>query len=220
VKLELNPHFVLNALNSVSALLYVDPGRARNVVARLGDLLRRTLENSDLRQVPLSEEIHQLRPYVEIEEVRFGSQLRVEWQVDADTLDVPVPHMVLQPLVENAVKHGIGGAAGRGAHPCVARRRHGAPPGVRQRAGPVRPPRVPRRRNRPVQRALAAGGHVRRCRGVRADRRPRTAAPWRASRCPPRPVPRPKRDQGHPYDGSPGAPAGLSLPRAGASSLS
>jgi two-component system, LytTR family, sensor kinase len=112
LKLELNPHMVLNALNSVSALLYVDPERARDVLVRLGELLRRTLENSELQQVPLAEEIRQLQPYVDIQRVRFGTQLRVEWEVDDDTRDLPVPHMVLQPLVENAIKHGISGSGG------------------------------------------------------------------------------------------------------------
>ncbi|MBV9108474.1 MAG: histidine kinase, partial [Gemmatimonadetes bacterium] len=108
LKLELNPHFVLNTLNSVSALVSIDPPRARHVVVRLGDLLRSTLESSELEQVTLAEEIRQLRPYVEIQEVRFGSRLRVEWEVDGGAMGMMVPHMVLQPLVENAIKHGIG----------------------------------------------------------------------------------------------------------------
>ncbi len=115
LKLELNPHFLFNALHAVSSLLRRDADGAERVLLRLSDLLRRALGSVRTHEVSLEEEIETLRPFVEIEQVRYGAALHVSWEVEEDALDATVPHMILQPLVENAVKHGLGprGGAGR-----------------------------------------------------------------------------------------------------------
>lgn len=107
LKEQLNPHFLFNSLNSISALTTVDPARAREMCVLLADFLRKTLGLSDRPDILLSEEIQLLESYLAIERVRFGNRLRVEIDVEPGLLELPVPPLLLQPIVENAVKHGI-----------------------------------------------------------------------------------------------------------------
>ena len=107
LKMELNPHFLFNALNSISSLLYSDVDAAAHMVERLRELLRRALAQVDTQCVPLRDEIELLSLYLQIEQTRFGERLAVEWEVEPGVLDAEVPHLVLQPLVENAIKHAI-----------------------------------------------------------------------------------------------------------------
>ena len=107
LKMQLQPHFLFNTLNAISALIPAEAQPARRMVARLGDLLRTTLEHEETQEVTLREELAFLQPYLEIEQVRLGDRLTVVMNVAPDTLDARVPHLLLQPLVENAVRHGI-----------------------------------------------------------------------------------------------------------------
>jgi hypothetical protein len=106
LRLQLNPHFLLNALNSVAALLR-DPPAARRMAARLGDFVRHVLNTTDHDVVPLRDELRIASAYVDIENVRFGMRLALEIDVDDALLDIPVPTLMLQPLVENSVRHGL-----------------------------------------------------------------------------------------------------------------
>jgi two-component system, LytTR family, sensor kinase len=104
---QLHPHFLFNTLNSISALLQTAPGEASRMLELLEDLLRRTLSSAQEHVVPLSEELQILEPYLEIEQARFQDWLRIEWRVEPDSRSALVPHLLLQPLVENAIHHGI-----------------------------------------------------------------------------------------------------------------
>ena len=107
LRLQLNPHFLFNTLHAISALIHEDPEAADRMVARLSDLLRLSLDQSKPQEVPLSEEIAFLDCYLEIERTRFGDRLKIEKQIAAETQDALVPFLLLQPLVENAIRHGI-----------------------------------------------------------------------------------------------------------------
>ena len=104
---QLHPHFLFNTLNTVSGLIRTDPDAADTMIDRLGDLLRMTLHKSGIQEVSLKEELDVLGKYVEIERTRFGNRLTVDLRVQPETLDAQVPSLVLQPLVENAIRHGI-----------------------------------------------------------------------------------------------------------------
>ena len=107
LQMQLNPHFLFNSLHSISALMHQDLEAADRMMVRLSDLLRSALENSDTQEVTLREELKFLQNYLEIEQIRFGSRLTVKTDVALDTLDARVPNLILQPLVENAIRHGI-----------------------------------------------------------------------------------------------------------------
>ena len=107
LRTQLQPHFLFNALNSATVLTTADPLRASRVLLKLSELLRLTLDRAAPHEVPLRQELAQLEPYVEIQQIRFGARLAVTREVESDTLDALVPTLVLQPLVENAVRHGI-----------------------------------------------------------------------------------------------------------------
>jgi LytS/YehU family sensor histidine kinase len=109
LRLQLNPHFLFNSLHSIAALATLDGPRAREMCLRLAEFLRISLKSGDRENVPLSEEIALARSYLEVERVRFGARLRVEERIDTAASAIPVPALLLQPLVENAVKHGIAG---------------------------------------------------------------------------------------------------------------
>jgi sensor histidine kinase YesM len=107
LQMQLNPHFLFNTLHTISALMHKDVEAADSMVARLSDLLRLALENTDANEVPLEQELDFLRRYLEIEQTRFGDRLAVNLDIAPETLTVPVPNLLLQPLVENAIRHGI-----------------------------------------------------------------------------------------------------------------
>lgn len=104
---QLHPHFLFNTLHAISTLMHRDVEAADRMLARLSDLLRLTLENAGTQEVRLKEELDFLEQYLEIERTRFGDRLTVELEVDPDTLDAMVPNLILQPLVENAIRHGV-----------------------------------------------------------------------------------------------------------------
>jgi two-component system, LytTR family, sensor kinase len=104
---QLHPHFLFNTLNTISGLIHSDADAADVMIDRLGDLLRMTLHKSGIQEVTLKEELEVLQKYVEIEQTRFGSRLQVAMQIEPETLDAQVPNLLLQPLVENAIRHGI-----------------------------------------------------------------------------------------------------------------
>ena len=114
LKMQLHPHFLFNSLHAISSLILIEPVRANRMVALLGDFLRETLDHSDEQVVPLEEELRFLKCYLEIEETRFEDRLTVDFSIDEGTLGVSVPHLILQPIVENAVKHGIAPFASKG----------------------------------------------------------------------------------------------------------
>lgn len=114
LRYQLQPHFLFNTMNAISTLVLSDqPRAATEMIGRLANLLRDTLDAPDIHEVPLSDELAVTEEYLAIEAVRFGERLVVHWDLDPAVADVLVPRLILQPLVENAVRHGI------------ARRQHG-----------------------------------------------------------------------------------------------
>jgi sensor histidine kinase YesM len=119
---ELHPHFLFNTLHAISTLVHTDPEAADRMISRLSDLLRLTFDRSGAAGVPLKEELEFLQKYLEIEQIRFQDRLTVNFDIDPDTLDTDVPRMILQPLVENAIKHGIAPRSGQGLIQISARK--------------------------------------------------------------------------------------------------
>jgi two-component system sensor histidine kinase AlgZ len=115
LKFQLNPHFLFNSLHSIAALATLDGARAREMCIRLSDFLRSSLSLGDRESIPLREELALARSYLEVERVRFGARLQVEESVDSACEDCLAPALLLQPLVENAVKHGVAGLVEGGA---------------------------------------------------------------------------------------------------------
>ncbi|MBI4850599.1 MAG: histidine kinase [Acidobacteria bacterium] len=107
LKAQLQPHFIFNALNSISALQLRDIRAAQKMIANLGQFLRLTLKNTNAQEIMLKEEITLLRYYLDIEQVRFQDRLTINFDVDEEVIYAKVPNLILQPLVENAIKHGI-----------------------------------------------------------------------------------------------------------------
>jgi two-component system, LytTR family, sensor kinase len=107
LRMQLDPHFLFNALNTISAELESDPRRARRMLEQLGELLRCSLESQDQQEVPLAQELKLLQHYLAIQEARFEDRLRIELCVPEETLEARVPSQLLQPLVENALRHGL-----------------------------------------------------------------------------------------------------------------
>jgi sensor histidine kinase YesM len=107
LKMQLNPHFLFNTLNSISALMNKDKEGAEKMIARLGDFLRLTLENRGTQEVTLKEELDFLKCYLEIERIRFQDRLQVNINVEPETLRARLPNLILQPIVENAIIHGV-----------------------------------------------------------------------------------------------------------------
>jgi LytS/YehU family sensor histidine kinase len=104
---QLHPHFLFNTLNTVSILIDEDTKAARNMLVRLSDLLRSTLDSAKTHEVSLKQELEFIESYLEIERMRFHDRLTVEMHIDPKTLSAQVPDLILQPLVENAIRHGI-----------------------------------------------------------------------------------------------------------------
>jgi sensor histidine kinase YesM len=108
LKAQVNPHFLFNTLNTIAELIHADPARAEATVERLAEMFRYALAGSERGLVSLKEELTFLDGYLEIERARFGEQLGVTREIDPGALDAPVPSLILQPLVENAIQHGRG----------------------------------------------------------------------------------------------------------------
>lgn len=107
LQMQLNPHFLFNTLHSISSLMHKDVEAADRMIARLSDLLRAALEGAGTQQVTLRQELDLLQLYLSIEQIRFGTRLTVKMNIAPDTLGAQVPNLILQPLVENAIRHGI-----------------------------------------------------------------------------------------------------------------
>lgn len=122
LKMQIQPHFLFNALNSIAALVHKDPEAADEMIGALSEFLRCTLHGKARHQVSLVEELEYVRRYLAIETVRFGDRLRCETDVPPETFGALVPMLILQPLVENAVRHGLSGTAGPARITITARR--------------------------------------------------------------------------------------------------
>ncbi|HEX2628499.1 MAG TPA: histidine kinase [Chitinophagaceae bacterium] len=107
IKAHINPHFIFNSLNSIRALVDENPQRARAAITELSNILRNSMQAEKLQTVTFEKELGIVKDYLALENMRFEDRLRIEYQIDEDTLDQPVPPMMLQTLVENAIKHGI-----------------------------------------------------------------------------------------------------------------
>jgi two-component system, LytTR family, sensor kinase len=107
LRAQLQPHFLFNTLNAIAEFVHEDPAKAEQLIVELANLLRMNLQLSPAEEVPLAEEMEFLKRYVDIEQTRLGSRLEVRWDVRDETLCARVPSLILQPLVENAIRHGI-----------------------------------------------------------------------------------------------------------------
>jgi two-component sensor histidine kinase len=124
LRMQLQPHFVFNALQAISELVHADPARAEQAIVGMGDLLRRSLSSSQRAVLPLSEELASLGTYVDLEKIRLRERLEVEVDVDDDALALDVPNTILQPIVENSIRHGLRGRE-RGRITITGRRENG-----------------------------------------------------------------------------------------------
>jgi sensor histidine kinase YesM len=125
LKMQLHPHFLFNTLNSISVLMHDDAKAANRMLLRLSELLRVALKSEDAQEVSLKDELEFLRGYLEIEQTRFQDRLQVDFDVEKETLDARVPNLILQPLVENAIKHGIAPLAEAGKILIETKRQNG-----------------------------------------------------------------------------------------------
>jgi two-component system, LytTR family, sensor kinase len=125
LRMQLDPHFLFNALNTVSSQVERNPRLARTMIEHLGDLLRLSLDARDRQEIPLAEELAFLDHYVAIQKIRFAENLRIEIQVSPDVKYALVPCLIVQPLVENAIRHGISRRASGGTVTVIAQHRPG-----------------------------------------------------------------------------------------------
>lgn len=125
LEMQLHPHFLFNTLNSVAVLMRRDVDAAGRMLNRLSDLLRLTLERAGEQLIPLKDELEILQGYLRIQQIRFQDRLTVEWSIDPDTLHLKVPNLILQPLVENSIRHAIAPRAERGKIEVEAAQRDG-----------------------------------------------------------------------------------------------
>jgi two-component system, LytTR family, sensor kinase len=125
LKMQLHPHFLFNTLNSVSALMYKDVQAAEAMILKLTNFLHMTLESSSSQEVTLKKELDFLNYYLEIEQIRFQDRLDVKMKIDPTTLDARVPNLIMQPIVENAIRHGIATRASQGHIEIRASRQNG-----------------------------------------------------------------------------------------------
>ena len=147
LKMQLQPHFLFNTLNTIAELVHTDPEAADQMITRLGRLLRLSLDHASHQVVPLRQEADFLRVYADIEQVRFQDRLQVVWDLAPETLDAAVPTLLWQPVLENAIRHGVTPLAGRGRIVIASRREgedlvleigdngQGLPPGGAPREG-------------------------------------------------------------------------------------
>lgn len=143
LRLQLQPHFLFNALNTISSTMYEDPAAADEMIDRLAELLRASLRTAQVEEVPLAVELEALDAYLGLMKARFGERLEVVLDVDPEARDALVPPMLLQPLVENAVRHGGAEARGRGRIGIAASRRAGDLVLTVEDDGPGAPSRPP-----------------------------------------------------------------------------
>lgn len=107
LKSQINPHFLFNSLNSISSLTITDSAKAQEMIIKLSDFLRYTVSKDDSRFTKLENEMENIQRYLDIEKIRFGDRLHFKFEVDKDCMDADIPIMILQPLYENALKHGV-----------------------------------------------------------------------------------------------------------------
>ncbi|HEX8286736.1 MAG TPA: histidine kinase [Pyrinomonadaceae bacterium] len=107
LKMQLHPHFFFNTLNAISALMYHSPKDADRMITQLGDLFRVSLKKDKAQEISLAEELEFLRSFLQIHQTLMGKRLQIEWEIEPETLDALVPNLILQPLAENAIQHGI-----------------------------------------------------------------------------------------------------------------
>jgi two-component system, LytTR family, sensor kinase len=125
LKMQLNPHFLFNTLHSISALVHKDADAADKMIARLGDFLRLTLDSAGAQEVSLQQELEFLKCYLDIERIRFKDRLTVQMSIEPQALDARLPNLILQPIVENAIRHGIAPRTSHGHIEIEARRYDG-----------------------------------------------------------------------------------------------
>jgi two-component system, LytTR family, sensor kinase len=123
LRMQINPHFLFNTLHAVSAMVERNPAGVRKMIARLSELLRHTIDTHATDEVPLRDELEFLGRYVEIMEIRFQGRLTVERRIDPATTDALVPNLILQPIVENALEHGVSRKKGAGVVEIASERR-------------------------------------------------------------------------------------------------
>jgi two-component system LytT family sensor kinase len=126
LKQQLRPHFLFNTLNSVSSLMHTDVEAADDMIGNLSSLLRLCLDGGEIHNVPLKDELLAVQLFIDIQQARFGDRFTVEMNVEPPALEAYVPHLILQPLVENAFRHGISRRAGAGLLRIRAERRNGS----------------------------------------------------------------------------------------------
>ena len=125
LKAQLQPHFLFNALNAISTLVYKSPADADRTITQLSDLLRVSLSNGRTQEVTLKVELEFLKSYLQIQQTLMKQRLRVKWNIEAETLEALIPNMMLQPIVENSIKHGLAPLEEGGQIQISATRRNG-----------------------------------------------------------------------------------------------
>lgn len=121
LRIQLNPHFIFNTMHNILALVRKNPEAAESMLLKLCDLLRKTFATSDLREIPLKEELEFIKIYLDIQKARFKERLQVEFDIDPQAQNILIPSLILQPIVENAIKHGIEAVAAGGTITVEAR---------------------------------------------------------------------------------------------------
>lgn len=122
LQMQLHPHFLFNTLNSISTLTFKQPQAANKMLVKLSELLRISLTNDEIQEVSLEKELDFLKTYLDIEQVRFQDRLSVDFKIENETLEARVPCLILQPLVENSIRHGISKRRGKGVIEICAKR--------------------------------------------------------------------------------------------------
>lgn len=125
LKMQLRPHFFFNTLNAISALMYRSPKEADRMIVQLGDMFRVALKKDKAQEVSLKEELDFLRAFLQIHQILMGKRLKIEWQIEPETLAASVPNLILQPLAENAIQHGVAPLEAGGQITISAERQNG-----------------------------------------------------------------------------------------------
>ncbi|WP_420581519.1 sensor histidine kinase [Reichenbachiella sp.] len=112
LKMQLHPHFIFNTLHSISSMIDIDVKKAQRMITKVGDLLRSMLVNDEVEFVTLKQEIDFIRNYLELEQIRFQDRMEVDFEIDENLIQCKVPSLILQPLVENCIKHGVSKSTG------------------------------------------------------------------------------------------------------------